>query len=197
MMHPCTAAHQPEAQARDPRAGSPRLRFGLVLQKANQSLPFLAQAGVPGQGEPRAVLHGYAGYADFSDASHESSHPQRKPCLGAAAPRQVRLQSGVPTGLLVMASAAESWYVRLPDGRTLRARNADILRGYLSTGRIPSESTVRRSGEEEWRPLERVAELAAALPSRQVRVPEPVAGRPQAATNELRTLGVRGLVEEL
>lgn len=96
-----------------------------------------------------------------------------------------------------MASAAETWYVRLPDGRTLRARNADVLRGYLSAGRIPSDSQVRRSGEEEWLPLERVAELAAALPSPQVRPLDPVAGRPRPATNELRTLGVRGLVEEL
>jgi hypothetical protein len=97
-----------------------------------------------------------------------------------------------------MATAAESWYVRLPDGRTLRARNAEILRSYLSSGRIPLESRVRRSGEEEWQPLQRVAEFADALGSEK---PRPVeiaeAPSPSRSSNELPTVGVRGLVEEL
>src|SRR5882757_982660 len=128
MMHPCTRAnvHQnlpkPAGESsslrRDHAGSKTRLRAGVY-----ESLAVVAQAGAARQVEPRAVLVGYDGSAECSDVTRSSTHPQRTACLGAAAPWQVRLQCGDPTGVRVMASAAETWYVRLPDGRTLRARN--------------------------------------------------------------------------
>jgi hypothetical protein len=97
-----------------------------------------------------------------------------------------------------MATAAEYWYVRLADGRTLRARSAEVLRSYLRAGRIPWDSRVRRSGEEEWNPLESVAEFADVLGERARSRAADENGLPgRAPGNELRALGVRGLVEEL
>ena len=57
----------------------------------------------------------------------------------------------------VMASSVELWYIRLPDGRVLRARGTDMLRRILKTGRIPWESRVRRSPDDPWQTLERTA----------------------------------------
>jgi hypothetical protein len=66
----------------------------------------------------------------------------------------------------------------------VRARSTEALRKSLSSGRIPWESRVRRSGERAWLPLAQVAELADMAPREQ-------------AVSELRAVGVRGLVEEL
>ena len=88
-----------------------------------------------------------------------------------------------------MAIAAESWYVRLPDGRTVRARSAEVVRSYLRAGRIPWESRVRRVGQDEWLPLEHVAEFAPQA-AREPSLPEPSAA-------ELRTIGVRAMIDEL
>src|SRR5262249_51402978 len=49
-----------------------------------------------------------------------------------------------------MSQPSDVWYVRLPDGRVLRASSTEALRNHLSAGRIPFESWVRRSREEEW-----------------------------------------------
>jgi hypothetical protein len=91
-----------------------------------------------------------------------------------------------------MATAAEYWYVRLPDGRTMRARNADILRSYLRAGRIPADSRVRRSGDNAWHALGAVDEFADALGA------EP-AGDVDGAVGggEMRAVGIRGLADEL
>jgi hypothetical protein len=91
-----------------------------------------------------------------------------------------------------MATASEYWYVRLPDGRTLRARNGDVLRGYVRAGRIPWKSRVRRTGAREWVPLERVAEFAAIIGSE-----SPPAGIPPVAESEMEVVGFRNLVQEL
>jgi hypothetical protein len=88
-----------------------------------------------------------------------------------------------------MPAAAEFWYVRLPDGRTVRARSADVLRSYLRAGRIPWESRVRRVGQDEWQPLDHVAEFA------DLHAPEPAPA--PAPGNDMRAVGVRGLIEEL
>ncbi len=101
-----------------------------------------------------------------------------------------------------MASAAELWYIRLPDGRVLRARNTESLRRYLKTGRIPWESRVRRSPDDPWQTLDRAAEFADLVPAEtaaEETVPSEVApaSKSRAAAPELRTLGVRGLVDEL
>lgn len=55
---------------------------------------------------------------------------------------------------------SDAWFVRLPDGRVLRAANTTVLREQLSAGRIPPESRVRRSPEEEWISLDWAEEFA-------------------------------------
>jgi hypothetical protein len=91
---------------------------------------------------------------------------------------------------MIMATNGGPWYVRLPDGRTARARNSEVLRAFVRAGRIPWASQVRRSGDEAWLPLERIpafAELRGGdLP-------------PHAAhdSGELRGFGARSILEEL
>jgi hypothetical protein len=97
-----------------------------------------------------------------------------------------------------MASSTDPWYVRLPDGRTLRARSTEALRESLSSGRIPWESRVRRSPDRAWLPVRRVPELADLQQSESARLAESAPARPSVPTPaELRAVGVRGLVEEL
>lgn len=98
-----------------------------------------------------------------------------------------------------MATATESWYVRLPNGRTLRARSSDVVRRHLRAGRIPPESRARRPGERRWLPLQRIAEFAGLA---RVRRPKPAvngaASRPaRTAHGASRSPGVRGVIGEL
>jgi hypothetical protein len=103
-----------------------------------------------------------------------------------------------------MPTATEIWYVRLPSGRTIRARTADVLRRHLRAGRIPPESRARRSGEKTWQPLARIAAFADAMPPKR-RAPavkraavKRAATRPASGNgSESRPLGVRGLIGEL
>ena len=97
-----------------------------------------------------------------------------------------------------MASSADQWYIRLPDGRVLRARSTEVLRQYLKLGRVPWDSRVRRSADAPWQTLDRTEEFADLAPAEEASPSEPnprTKARPAAP--ELRTLGVRGLVEEL
>jgi hypothetical protein len=95
-----------------------------------------------------------------------------------------------------MASIADPWFVRLPDGRTLRARNTEALRQSLGNGRIPWDSRVRRSPDRAWLPVRRRPELADLLPHDGAGAAEtPRQGGP--ASGEVRPIGVRGLLDEL
>ncbi len=104
-----------------------------------------------------------------------------------------------------MASSADIWYIRLPDGRILRARSTEALRHYLKSGRIPWDSRVRRSAEDPWQTLDRVEVFVDLVPkgsalgdSHLGEAPgNEAAPRPKKPGAELRTLGMRGLVEEL
>src|SRR5690349_19800165 len=58
----------------------------------------------------------------------------------------------------------DTWYVRFPDGRVVRAANTQVVRQHLSTGQIPLESRVRRSGEDEWSTLDWTREFADLVP---------------------------------
>ena len=97
-----------------------------------------------------------------------------------------------------MAAAAETWYVRLPNGRAVRARGTEVLRDHIRAGRIPSDSQVRRSGERAWLPLHQVADFADALG-----LAPPLAALPSAASprpsmaSEPESIGARTLLEEL
>jgi hypothetical protein len=59
-----------------------------------------------------------------------------------------------------MSTNADAWFVRLPDGRVLRANSTAIVRQQLGAGRIPTGSTVRRNPDDEWASLEWIQEFA-------------------------------------
>src|SRR5262249_52163603 len=86
-----------------------------------------------------------------------------------------------------MAAKADLWFIRLPNGRVLRARNTNVLRRFLKSGRIPWKSRVRHSKEEPWRPLDRANEFVDLRPKE---TPQPSKAPP-------KPVGVRGLVDEL
>jgi hypothetical protein len=110
-----------------------------------------------------------------------------------------------------MKEPPDFWYIRLPDGRVLRAASTAIVRQHLETGRIPVRSMVRRGSESEWVTLAWTREFAdmaekvaangpagrkAARAQRKRRLtPGTVASRldPQ----RLQLVGVRGLMKEL
>ena len=59
-----------------------------------------------------------------------------------------------------MSQASDHWYVRLPNGHVFRAANTIIIRQQVGLGKIPAESAVRRSPDEEWTALEWTREFA-------------------------------------
>jgi hypothetical protein len=104
----------------------------------------------------------------------------------------------------VMATGADYWLVRMPDGRILRSRSTESLRQHIRAGRIPWESRVRRSSDDPWQTLDNTPAFADLAPSGLDE--DDVETRPdgpsprkkaRAAATEMRTLGVRGLLEEL
>jgi hypothetical protein len=105
-----------------------------------------------------------------------------------------------------MSRASDPWYVRFPDGRVMRASSTAALRHHLETGRIPTDSRVRRSPDDEWTALDWMAEfsdLASQRPSRgrNIVTREPIVSTADGGVRsnhmQLQTVGVRGLVEEL
>lgn len=101
----------------------------------------------------------------------------------------------------------EAWYVRLPDGRVVRAKTTASVRHHVESGRIPVDSWVRRRGDDDWSSLEWTSEFADAVSARRKQDARPVETKPEPQNlgndapvrdgHELRTVGVRGLVEEL
>jgi hypothetical protein len=104
-----------------------------------------------------------------------------------------------------MAEQSDLWYVRLPDGRVVRAKSTKSLRYHLGSGRIPAQARVRRSAAEEWSALEWLAEFVDILPKNPPAASSPPvhtdsfphASRSISPIQELKTLGLRGLVEDL
>jgi hypothetical protein len=115
----------------------------------------------------------------------------------------------------VMNPSGDFWYIRLPDGRILRAASTTVVRQELGSGRIPAGSTVRRSPEEEWVAIEWTREFAdlveqarehagpgeSAGPGRR-RDAQPAAQRTATIasrmdSDKLRLVGVRDVLQEL
>jgi hypothetical protein len=107
----------------------------------------------------------------------------------------------------VMRETTDLWYLRLPDGRVFRAAGTGVVRQQLASGRLPANTRLRRSAEDEWCSVERYSEFAdlagmgtngAGTSSRSN---EPAAGSSTIASRldstQLRQVGVRGLFEEL
>lgn len=98
-----------------------------------------------------------------------------------------------------MASASDRWFVRFPDGRVVLAKSTRAVRHHIAAGRIPGNSRVRRSPDEEWQKLERLTEFAEVL-GHAMREENGVQESESAAMGrsvDFRTLGVGGLVSEL
>jgi hypothetical protein len=108
-------------------------------------------------------------------------------------------------------AAFDAWYVRLPDGRILKANSTRAVRHHLTSGRIPVESRVRRSADEEWAELEWTQEFADLVRDQRARdlLPDepssldlPAATHPSGIAARLdpmrlETIGLRGLFDEL
>jgi hypothetical protein len=110
-----------------------------------------------------------------------------------------------------MKEPPDFWYIRLPDGRVLRAASTAIVRQHLETGRIPVGSMVRRDSESEWVTLAWTREFAdlaekvaangpvarkAARAQRKRRLrPSTVGAR--LDPHRLQLVGVSGLMQEL
>jgi hypothetical protein len=102
----------------------------------------------------------------------------------------------------------DPWFVRLPDGRTFKAKSTASVRHHVAAGHIPLNSMVRRDAEEEWAALVWVAEFAdLASPSARAMAPPAEPPPPANASRSgvsarldplrLQTVGVRGLIDEL
>jgi hypothetical protein len=112
-----------------------------------------------------------------------------------------------------MNESSDVWYVRLPDGRVMRAKSAAAVRLHLEGGRIPLESRARRSAAEDWQRLDHFKEFAdlihpsgrggeAPVTSGPKEGPSalPFAQESDVARSEsmhLETVGVRGMIEQL
>jgi hypothetical protein len=100
-----------------------------------------------------------------------------------------------------MASNQDLWFIRLPDGRVLRARSTEAMRRFLSSGQIPWDSRVRRSPDDPWQTLDGTREFADLVPREaapKIELNIPATGATKShATGDLHTLGLRGLVDEL
>jgi hypothetical protein len=108
----------------------------------------------------------------------------------------------------------DPWFIRLPDGRVVKAKSTAAVQHHLEAGHIPLNSYARREAGDEWVALAWVAEFAdlAAGRPRPVRPDNGAAGVPAERAAEsglktgvsarldplkLQTVGVRGYVDEL
>lgn len=97
----------------------------------------------------------------------------------------------------------ESWYVRLPDGRVVRAKTTESVRHNVERGRIPLDCWVRRSHDDEWQSLEWTSEFADLVRRRNEQAAARLGpdlrdnGNVTRSSHELRTVGVHGLAPEL
>jgi hypothetical protein len=103
----------------------------------------------------------------------------------------------------------DPWYVRLPDGRTIKAKSTASVRHHVEAGHVPLNSMLRRDPDEEWVALVWVAEFAdLASPSARAMAPPTAEPPPQTGAGRsgvsarldpmrLQTVGVRGLIDEL
>jgi hypothetical protein len=107
----------------------------------------------------------------------------------------------------------DDWYVRFPDGKVLHAATTGTVRKNIDRGRIPLESTVRRSADEEWVTLawtSEFADLVKLRSDRAVRKPKSQRRRRVVTTNgkasststrldphKLQTVPVRSFFPEL
>lgn len=108
-----------------------------------------------------------------------------------------------------MSKTRDTWYIRLPTGQELKAKSTAAVNHHIQTGTIPKSSRARRSRDEEWTQLEWHAEFTEAVRGnwrpKEAANNEPATSesRPLSGISarldpmRLRTVGVRGLLEDL
>ncbi|MCE9534287.1 MAG: hypothetical protein K8T89_24675 [Planctomycetes bacterium] len=107
----------------------------------------------------------------------------------------------------------ERWYIRLPDGRVVKAKSTTSVRHHVTSGNIPLNSMARRQTEDEWVSLVWIAEFndlgsersefskdnaqAPAIngSSADIKLKTGISSRLDPM--KLQTVGIRGLVDEL
>ena len=111
----------------------------------------------------------------------------------------------------------DPWYLRLPDGRVIKAKSTSSVRHHLEAGTIPVLSMARRHSTEEWISLAWVAEFADLAGDSPAQDNDGAVNRISPNGNgsnpdihirsggvaarldslQLQTVGIRGLVDEL
>src|SRR5947207_2748939 len=89
-----------------------------------------------------------------------------------------------PTRSLAMKPGLDAWYIRIPDGRVLRAATTKAVRVHVGSGLIPPDSRVRRHPDDEWAALEwtqEFADLVKAPSTVEVELPSNDTAKPKAA----------------
>src|SRR5262245_292958 len=109
-----------------------------------------------------------------------------------------------------MSKSRDMWYVRLPGGQELKAKSTSAVIHHIQNGTIAKTSRARRTRDEEWMQLEWHAEFTESVTG--VAPPKAPSGdkpekRPESPPLSgvaarldplrLRTVGVRGLAEDL
>lgn len=114
-------------------------------------------------------------------------------------------------GCLMKKVLNDVWYIRTPEGRELTAKTTRAVQHHIRNGAISPESRVRRSRNQEWTSLEWTAEFSDLVNGRERTKKETAPKRPGSSPEiilpaglaarldpmRLRTLGVRGLWEDL
>jgi hypothetical protein len=101
----------------------------------------------------------------------------------------------------------DPWYVRLPDGRTIKAKSTTSVRHHVEAGHIPLNSLLRRTSDDEWVELTWIAEFVDLGPNSPSRIQSAQQSAQEATARSglsarldpmrLQTVGVRGLIDEL
>jgi hypothetical protein len=102
----------------------------------------------------------------------------------------------------------DPWYIRMRDGRVIKAKSTASVRHHAEAGRVTADCTVRRERNEEWRPIAWVSEFADLFATsdesasyiqsmREKRASKPDLPLQEDEAMTLESVGVRGLVDEL
>jgi hypothetical protein len=113
-----------------------------------------------------------------------------------------------------MKTQHDPWYLRLPDGRVVKAKSTSSVRHHIETGDVPLSSMARRHSYDEWVSLSWLAEFAdlggGGKRSKAPATDQSTAGNGDSNQTEnqagisarldplrLQAVGIRGLVDEL
>jgi hypothetical protein len=104
-----------------------------------------------------------------------------------------------------MGRVRDAWYLRLPGGQEIKAKSTAAVIHHIDNGTIPKTSLARRSRDDEWIQLEWHIEFTETVTGKPALMEpssnKPAAPPPAVSTRldpmRLRTVGVRGLIDDL